>query len=224
MANVVSTATRRAAAVAAAALTLLGTVPRPTDGDLVGMALPWLPKVRHASTSVRSFRITLTTSHGDRLVEIMDAPRRYWLIATRGGERTETYFIGRMMYDYRPGQGWVKVDTVRLMRLAAAHGFHRRKRPDQPKPVVRNLPDRYVNGVLMGVVRFTSRDWFPLHRSERGKLVTMTCLYTKEGGVYRSCSVGKLYTLTFDHYDDAANHFVVPQAALDAPPAPWLKE
>lgn len=224
----VITAPRRAAAAAAAALTLLGAAPRPADSDLVGFMLAsraWFPKTMRASTSERSYRITLTTSRGDRLVGIEDGPRRYWLMVTRGGERTESYFVGPIIYQYFPGEGWLKVDTARMMRIAAARGFHPRKSAlDEPEPVVRSLPDRHVNGILMGAVQFTSRVWFPQDRSDRRKLVTMTCFYTKEGGEYQSCSAGKLYTVTFDRYGDPANHFVVPKAALDAPPPPWMKE
>ncbi|MBV8298174.1 MAG: hypothetical protein JO083_01250 [Candidatus Eremiobacteraeota bacterium] len=221
---------RRAAAATAAALSLIGAGPNPGDRDLVGFTLPtiaWLPKSARRPTAGSSYRITVTASNGERFVGIEDGPRRYKLVRIRGGERTETYFIGPIVYQYFRREGWLKIDTVRMMRSAAAHGFHPRKSPvDEREPplVVRELPDRHVKGVLTGAVRFTARAWSPEHRSYRRRLVTMTCLYAKEGPEYESCTAGNLFTVRFDRYGDPTNHFVVPRAALDAPLAPWSQQ
>ena len=203
----------------------------PREADLFAAMTEAAASVRHATRSqpsAGSYRITVTLPRGESWVGIADGPRRYELIQNRGGKSSETYLVGPMVYQYFDGEGWFKIDMTQVRRLAAARGFKPRKSwvdEPAPAPVAHDLPDRRVNGVLMGAVRFTTRAWVPSDRHfNRRALVTMTCIYPKQGPEYESCSAGNLYRVTFDRYGDPANHFVVPKAALNAPLAPWLKE
>ncbi len=222
---------RLATALATLALApgLLGAGTVPAQLNLIAFARETAASLPHATRSEDtpdSYRITMTTSRGDRLVGIQDGPRRYELVGTSLGTRSIDYFVGGMFYSRVGQEPWTKIDVARFTRAAQAKGMHARSSAEarKPKPIVHNLPDRRVHGVLMGAVSFTSSPWWPDPHFKRGQLVTVTCLYTKEGREYQSCTAPGLYTFTFDRYGDPANHFVVPREALNAPLASWATE
>jgi hypothetical protein len=51
------------------------------------------------------------------------------------------------------------------------------------------------------------------------KTVTVTCFYEKATRRLRLCTVPQRLTMRFDRYDDPANRFTLPSAALHAPDA-----
>lgn len=172
------------------------------------------------SDDVRSFRMTYTSKREGRMVIIHEEDRNADK-STTARDMSAIYRIGMTTYFQINGGQWVKFDAARYERAQA--------KSSKPAVAARTprarterfvqLPDRRVNGVLLGAVSITQRGSTFDQQVHASQHVTTTCLYEKTTGRLRSCRAPGLYTVTFDRYNDPSNRVEVPVAALGAPDA-----
>jgi hypothetical protein len=207
---------RRAVVVAgAAALALFGAAPaRASDPISVAMALtsaaqhasPWEP------AGFSSFRMTYRWPRG-KMSGIADFGHDKLKFVLPDG--TVGYTAGSVVYLPDESQGWLKMIPAHVAK-SLPKSVWSKTRTAPPDAARRDLADRNVNGVRMGVYQFKTHVEGDDGHLHPGKYVTMTCLYEKPTGYLRSCTSGREYVMTYDHYDDPANDFTIPAAALHA--------
>jgi hypothetical protein len=161
-----------------------------------------------------SYRVTMAVRGAPRFVAVFDEDTRATkMISDEPGWPT-MYFVGSTVYFRSADGAWTKLDA---RSTAGAH---------TPKPVanrvderVERLPDQMLHGVRLGAFRTHVPARFTDRHRPASALLTMTCLYEKATRRMRSCSAPDAFTMVFDRYDDPANRFTLPAAALHAPDA-----
>ena len=210
--------TARYIVISIAALALVGASAAPRTGaaDVVGTALALAATVQQQSPGsidvVRSYRMTISARGFGHMVDIQDGRGRDKFTYTRDGKTSDIYLTKGALYTRESGGEWI------MMALPKITGAARPAPHSQTASIAssgdRTLPDRTVNGVLMGAVNTPVP---PDFRSTERSAKVMTCLYEKASGLFRSCSAGNDFTITFDRYNDPSNTFTIPSAALRAP-------
>ncbi len=213
-----------AAVVAASALLGAGPPdPREAAGLLAyvsDLASAAHPSATASGDDVRSFRIKFSGGSGERFTVILDHVRRAAKFIDVDDGRTSMYIVARTSYMRARDGTWSKLDFSHFP--AATTKPHASRTPESrigPEKSARFhvLPDRRIDGVLMGVVAETIPTGQFDHRTHSSKPLTITCAYEKETGRMRTCDASPLFTATFDRYNDPANQVVVPPEALNAP-------
>lgn len=209
-----------------AACALLGAGPPNALGSLdavialAGSAQAYLPP--HAN-NVRSYRSTFSSRHDGPFIVINDLERHAFKM-TSARDGSTMYMAGMTSYfQLSPGK-WTKFDGARYLRMAAKSPKQggARTAPATPKSrheTYHDLPDRRLNGVLLGAYSVTFRVSALERRLFGSDTLTATCLYEKTTGRLRTCDTPGQFTMTFDRYNDPSNRVEVPVAALNAPAA-----
>jgi hypothetical protein len=219
----------RCLAVAVAASVLLGAGPIDPRASMGLVAfVTSLAAASHSSAAasgddVRSFRVTFV-ANSETFTVVHDELRHADKFTSPDTRGTSMYMVGLTMYMQARDGTWSKLDGSRLpgapsQRHAGttAGSLIAREKSD---PRVHALPDRRVNGVLMGVIAETIPAGQFDHRTHASKPLTITCAYEKATERLRTCDAPPLFTATFDRYNDPANRVVVPPEALNAPALP----
>jgi hypothetical protein len=154
-------------------------------------------------------------------VEIFDmANDRVKVTMTENGEPFILYISGSTSYQRLGNRPWTKTNlnaaAAMLPHTAASAAS---PRTDYSAKIVQ-LPDRRVNGTLMGAFRRTvsAAPFESGANPKANRTLVVTCLYEKMTGRARACFAGKAIVIKFDHYNDPSNAFVIPAAALRARP------
>jgi hypothetical protein len=181
------------------------------------------PSATASADDVRSFRTRFVGSNV-RFTVIYDETRHAWKMTTPGAAGTSMYTVGLVSYMQARDGTWSKLDVSHMpgARSKRHSGSTARSLVARAKsdPRVHALPDRRVDGVLMGVIAET----IPAGRFDRhmhlSKPLIITCAYEKATERLRTCDAPPLFIATFDRYNDPANRVVVPAEALNAPELP----
>ena len=220
----------RCLAVVVTASALLGAGPidpRASMGLVAFVANLAASSPRSATASaddVRSFRTTFVGTNVAFTV-IHDETRHATKLTTPGAPGSSMYMVGLVMYLQARDGTWSKLDgsslpgarSKRQQSAGTAGSLIARAKSD---PRVHALPDRRVNGVLMGVIAETIPTGRFAHHLHLSKPLTITCAYEKATARMRRCDAPPLFVATFDRYNDPANRVVLPAAALNAPELP----
>jgi hypothetical protein len=204
---------RLAFASAAVGALVLAAAPA-RAGDQIFLAMALATSVQHEAPSefaaFGSVRVTFRTPKGTT-TGIADFDRKRFKFVDADGETG--YFVGTTLYSSDRSGAWSKLDFAKSTSAAPKPTEPDRLRRALDAPP-RRLPDQRVRGVLMGALAFNTRAKDD-HGHYVDKIATMTCLYDKATRYFRSCT-SERYAMTFDHYDDPANDFTIPVAALRA--------
>jgi hypothetical protein len=217
--------------VTAAALLGAGPIdPRESMGlvSLVtNLAVSAHPSATAPGGGVRSFRATFVAKD-ETFTVIYDEARHAEKFAIPGTGRTSMYVVWLTMYMQARDGTWSKLDLSRLPGAppkphasdtsGTAGSLIAREKSD---PLVHALPDRRVDGVLMGVIAETIPAGRLHGKTHTSKPVTITCAYEKVTERLRICDAPPLFTARFDRYNDPANRVVVPTEALNARELPF---
>jgi hypothetical protein len=167
-----------------------------------------------------SYRITMAVRGAPTSVAIFDEDSRaYKLVSEERGQPT-TYFVGDTVYSRSADGAWTKFDVRSASAAVTATGT-RTPAPAAHRfdPRVRPLPDRILHGVRLGAFRMRAPARLADRHRPANETVAVTCFYEKVTSRLWSCSAPGAFTATFDRYDDPANRFTLPAAALHAPDA-----
>jgi hypothetical protein len=163
-----------------------------------------------------------------RIVEIVDLDTGRAKVTTADdGVPFVMYVANNASYQRLGGHSWTKTNFAAAARAGAAAARVVAPTADPhpqasapPAEQVVELPDRRVNGVVMGAFRTTVSGEGLGAKAWPGRTVTETCIYEKATGRARSCTIGNLAKITYDRYNDPSNVFTIPAAALRAPSWP----
>lgn len=177
-----------------------------------------------AFADVHSVRMTMTERGGPTMVAIADWDRHAFKMSSPQRGDSLVYFVDGTTYSQSRDGTWSKFDAHSLARAVSASSTGNASPSPVPRSTrvddrVQRLPDRIVHGVRIGSFRVREpARYFDRHLSAPA-MVTVTCFYEKANSRLQSCSSPGTFTMRFDRYDDPANRFTVPSAALHAPDA-----
>jgi|GEM_PF-6995604 len=139
-------------------------------------------------------------------------------VVKQAGVTSYRYQVGNVMYNQVDDGTWLKAD------LGQANSTQRTSSVLLPYHAngqrAQHFPDRVINGTRMTVSTIQVPQAAFDVNSLSGKTITLTCLSEKRTGWLSSCGAGKLQ-MTFDHFNDPSNGFVVPKVALRARELPF---
>lgn len=189
-----------------------------TAPDIIGLIGMMQKSAPRPTADFRSFQAQFKSPQLAAFILINRDLAKSQMIVDRNGERSTMYIVGTINYfQDHTGAAWTKMDMApfyaRARKVAAKPKASRTSAPWKRQQF---LPDQRINGVPMRVSHFSAplSAINPLLASH--KVVTVTCLYEERSGWLRSCSAGKFFSMTLGHYNDPANDFNVPAAALQA--------
>ena len=167
-----------------------------------------------------SYRVTMAVRGAPTFVAVFDEDTRATKMVSDEPGWPTTYFVGSTVYFRSANGAWTKLDARSAATARNAAGAR------TPKPVanrvderMERLPDQMLHGVRLGAFRAHVPARFTDRHRPASALLTVTCLYEKATRRMRSCSAPDAFTMVFDRYDDPANRFTLPAAALHAPDA-----
>jgi len=169
-----------------------------------------------------SVRVTMTERGRPTMVAIADWDRDAVKISSAQGGRPLMYILEGTVYSQSSDGRWSKFDAHSLARAQTASSTENvlpspAATPTRVDDSVQPLPDRIVHGVRMGSFSFRRTAKSIDRQLSATTMVTVTCFYEKVNSRVRSCSAPGIFTMRFDRYDDPANRFTLPSAALHAP-------
>jgi hypothetical protein len=177
------------------------------------------PKV-HAPSD--SFRMHLRAPHYSDDIIVNIRKNRSKFVRRYAGVTYYGYQVGNVMYFTVADGTWLKADLDQPKAAATS------SRQTASSPVrhhlngqlAHHLPDRIVNGIRMTVSSIQVPEQAFDAESLSGRMITLTCLSEKRTGLLSSCGAGKRQ-MTFDHFNDPSNDFIVPKPALHAQELPF---